>query len=554
MRRTIQGPFGCAHLSENRDGLCNQCLRQLSRHSLCSTSEAYPMTLARVKSSRPFNVLRPGPQFLLPGNSIPLVTVAGIGLTSKKPYTINSLDKGVVYFRSPLPNNKGLIVCCHGRLGDASLDQAYVTAWELLARFLAADGYVVASIRHLGDGPDKSRDHFLTHILHLIGESDEVKNPAAKLKLFGKPLVLIGQSEGGAGAGAAAQRITDFAISPVATFVNAVIGLAPSSLKNFGSYADSVLTLQGTHDGDEPAGARSIIPYEHAMPFTSKHFIWIHGANHINMLNFNTFDPFNTFPKDNSTKIQSQTQHLIVQNYVVGFIRWKLAGQQIYRSAFIGDGEFDFMSSLDPLVQGDIQKGLLRVFPRYAQPQPLLLATTTQISFIKLFQAGIPITAQNPALFQPLKNFGTDLMFDSQLTGGFVVEWNSDDKPGSEIIVPCKFDKPKFIEFDATLAHSSTNPKDGLTLPTSLILFEENVGFGESAPVMVVIPPPLIMKTSGPTPGTIWTRAVSSTIRIPLSLYKITSAQLVKALILHLGDSASSSGRIAVSAFRMAAS
>ena len=364
----------------------------------------------------------------------------------------------------------------------------------------------------------------------------------------------MGQSEGGAGAILAAQRISNFEISNVLGFVSAVVGLAPASRQLAGDYTQSLLILQGTHDGDEPIGAGSLAPYEFATPSESKHFGWIHGANHIRMLD--TGNAGDVIPVgDNELRIKTATQHLIVQNYVTTFLKWRLAKETKFRPIFIGDGSFNFSQSLVQDVQNDIASGRLRVSPRYDPGEfspSTSLAKSSDFQFIDLFQNGIKITVDKPAKFDSLKNLGAENSFAHQLTPGFIVEWDRSKLPNPRIVIPLGANvmagAPKFFEFQAVLADLISNPKDGLLLVTSLILQIQNQPQFISPPAFVTIQSPLIQKT--PSAIGKMTRCPLGTIRIPIANWKIPVGAKVLSLMLNFGQSSLFTGRIAVSGFR----
>jgi hypothetical protein len=529
--------------------------------SLVSDSPASPWTTSNsttVPSNATLKSVTPGPSFLLPGTQFDLVTTTG-GI-KKEPYTTNASEKGLLYSKSlffPQLPSSGLVLCCHGQIGSIPDDTAYQFIWEFLAKALAVNNFIVASIRHNNVGADKARDQFLEHVEFLLDEKDPVKNPAVKFNLQGRPVALIGQSEGGTGAIMAAIRISEFATSNVLTFVRAVVALAPSTSSNFQkTYTDALLTLQGTHDGDEPKGAGSLVAYEYALPAESKHFCWIHGANHIRMLDTkNAVDKFDKFPDDGNTSIKSSTQHLIVQNYVTAFLRWKMANATQFRPLFIGDGSFKFSSSADMDVISDIQKGLLRVSPRYdfSGFQSKQLTAPSKFVFTHFFQNGDEITVQKPAKFDSLRNLTTDLSLFHQETPGFLVEWDRSKLTKPSISIPVDagvmLGNPKFIEFHAVLAHALSNP-DHLSLPIFLWLQFPNQPPFLSSPVFVNIFSPLLMKSPSQPPGTTWTRYVPGTIRIPLANWKIPPGAKILMLVLNFGLSSALSGRIVLTGFR----
>lgn len=520
------------------------------------------------------------PSRLLPGQLfLPVKEPFAI---TKETYSINDIDIGKLYhrtFKFPLPvlPSLGLVVCCHGQVGSLIKNENKPTAheilWEYLAQCLAANGFVVASIRHfLPPGkPDDpapppgaivARDQFLKHIAFLIGESEDNGNIAAKFKLFGKPLALVGASEGASGAILAAQRISQFAIPTIVSFVNAVIALAPTDKNTSGNYTEALLVLQGTHDGDAPVGAQSIVSYEKANPASSKFFMWMHGANHIRMLDTaNAGDEgiTKTSLTDPDTQITSISQHFIVKNYAFGFLKWRMTGDPQYRPLFIGDGSLDFKNSGEPAVQSDNSKGLMRVFPRYdasnqylCEPEDIGLVTFNDMFQVISGGTRIASIPGSPAKYQALQLFTVidgvkKGLFGEQATKGFWLAWDKTKKPKPVVQIPSNIvGTPEVVEFQAVLA-DKTNPKTGLALPTQ-ITFSANGKSGNSKVILVNIPAPLVMK--GLSLGVPITRAVLSTIRIPLALYELPPGATVTSLRLNFYAASASSGRIGLAEFR----
>ena len=356
-------PGRCQHLdpcrcSENRDEAIASMRFVPPKFPDPAMSRARS-AVTRDNSGRPslYGVAAPGALPVLPGVSVALVKTTI--LFKKEQYFINAdscedddTDCGVIYSK-PIPgptDNRGLVICCHGKLGNEAPGEQYFDVFETLARCLVANGFVVASIRHRKTGRDNAAKQFLTHTSFLLGESESTKNPAVKFSLFGKPLTLLGQSEGAHGAILAALAISNFAISNVIGFVSAVVCLAPTTTAQIkGPYATDVLMLEGSHDGDEPWGAGSLLPYEFCQPSNgTKHFIWVHGANHIKWMDADsTADPIHPLGPDELTALHPATQKLIMQNYVAGFLRWKLLKEVSFRPPFVGDGTFAWATSPD---------------------------------------------------------------------------------------------------------------------------------------------------------------------------------------------------------------
>jgi hypothetical protein len=426
-----------------------------------------------------------------------------------------------------------------------------LTRWNYIAQCLAANGYVVASIRHYRIGSAVAKDDFLNHVSFLLGNQNSplVKE---KVNMYMKPLILMGASEGGQGAILAAEGIAAFQISNVISYVNAVIALAPPVVQS-SNFAYHLLIMQGTHDGDAPKGGQSVVPFEKSQAEKSQHFIWVHGANHCRFVDLGPADPkFDQLEPelwaDATTLTAPETQRVITTNYVLAFLRWTIEGKTAFRSPFVGDGSFDFASSSDMNVKNDLSKGLLRVYPRYhantAEPP---LCGVSEVVFSNMRQGGQPISGQNPAKSVAMKQHTQDGLFDPQVQVGFLVEWVRADVPMVSVPIKLNLANFSFIEFEATLAHTTANPPEGLTLPIRLTRTVDNKKFYSNW-INVPIPPPRVMTAPNKIPGRTWTRAMLSTIRIPLSAWGDVSGSTEMTLNFYASNAAS--GRIALSRFR----
>lgn len=147
---------------------------------------------------------------------VKMVTIPSPSATSL--YTIPDFpgEEGKVYERATIPpsNNRGLILLCHGAFNAANEEQsvkndAYKVVLDSLAKCLAGNGFVVASIRHLILGPDDAEKSFLIHLHHIL--TDRVK--FEKYSLHGRPVGFVGVSEGGNGAIRAARKISTGVLS-----------------------------------------------------------------------------------------------------------------------------------------------------------------------------------------------------------------------------------------------------------------------------------------------------------------------------------------------------
>ena len=277
---------------------------------------------------------------------------------------------------------------------------------------------------------------------------------------------------------------------------------------------------------------------------SSKHFCWIHGANHTAFMDGNfEGDPI-VF--DDKTRINRYTQRMICWNYITTFFRLHLNSESQFRPLFVGDGSFSFSQDKRMEVQDDIQNGRLNVFMRYDSSQGISLSLPTKIQFFAMHQKGVLISGANPAKFEALK-FLDPSTSTPQLTLGFIVGWGVTFK-FPKIIVPCLPGiippTAKFIEFQGTLVGT---PKVGISLPTHVLHTVEGETFKSQA-VNVTIPSPLVIKDPS-IPGQ-WTRSTLTTIRIPISVWDVSDAASITGLILDFGKCSSTSGEIALTGFR----
>lgn len=491
---------------------------------------------------------------LLPGTLVDLVSSKSI--LNKIRYDVdteNPQNSGMLYSSAqfPKPEPRALVIVCHGKLGSQpGVDDAYQTVWDDLAEGLVNNDFIVASIRHTkSSNTEHARLAFQLHIKFLL------ENKGVSLKLLGKPVVLIGHSEGALAAILAGSDIAAQKLAPLVTSVRAIVALAPPWQPGLvvPNAANSLLVMQGTHDGDTGTiGATSVLAYNNTLvPFKS--FAWLFGANHVRMLDrANQLDSIILAP-DFPSAIDGDTQRLIVQNYTVGFLKWQCSNEQVFRPVFIGDGRFAWNQSPNPKVQGDLMAGRLRVFSRYDQ-QASPLTSAEQIVFNKFAQNGVPIDDKHPAKFAPLVEFtlGKTGQLSPESTKGFLVEWNRLIKANPMIVIPCSKDvmvkNPKFIEFQAVLAHDMVNIISGLLLPTFLVRKLEQI-FVSSDNVNVIIAPPLKMITPMVSP---LTRSILSTIRVPIASWGIKPPQVpdIVSLVLDFQGSPTPSGVIALADFR----
>ena len=444
----------------------------------------------------------------------------------------------------------GLVLLCHGQVGTTPKNTLYQTVFDDLARCLAVHGFVVASIRHASIGSNIAAESFFQHTKYLLN-SPSIKQ---KFNLEGKPVAFVGHSESGPGAIAAAKRITQLEISNVIAWIHAVVGLAPTDVPDdevASDFAGSLLILQGTHDGDTPAGGGSIVPYERSKNVSGKHFCWIRGLNHKGYLSGPMTADTITF--DAASRLSEYSMRMISWNYVTAFLLWKMSSKSSFRPLFIGDGSFMLEADPTKALQDDLKAGRVGILPRYdtSFPSPFDLPGGAPIVFQQMLQNGVAISVQNPAKFAELRTLASTAI--PQRTKGFVVQWNRNDPKlkAPRVFVPCAKTvmnaSPKFLEFQAILI-GKDSPKTGLVLPLRLQRLELGLVV-ETSPVFVTIPAPLVIQMSSPISGE-FTRSILGTIRLPITSWGFLPPSSITGLILDFSASSTLSGSIALTNFR----
>ncbi len=457
-------------------------------------------------------------------------------------FSIDPIQKGRLYANKSIPPAaaKGLVLLCHGATNTTPQDQLYLKTFDLLARSIAEVGFVVVSMRHSSlenGGIVGAQISFIKHTIFLMTDPGFT----AKFKLQGKPLIFVGQSESGHGAALAARQIKNGLLPNLVSSVSALVGVAPSVGDNetIDGHADSLLIMQGTHDGDTTPKAESLRAYEMAAAVPFRSFIWLHGANHAAFLEATSGNDLQTFGEDALLRINGVTQRLIARNYITSFLQWRVLGDSSRSKPFLGDGTFDFKSNFDPLVQMDIKDFRLKVFPRYAAAPSSMCIPGALVFQDILQQDGKLISGNHPAEFLPLRFFEGSL--DPQTTDGFRIQWKKPQFANPQVFVPFHgfSGSSKFVEFDATMVNFGIP----IIVPSFLRLVKNGkVTFSKT--VDLTMPAPLIMKTAGIT------RSLVSTIRIPISVYG-TGSNVEKStmLVLDFKSAGASSGDLAFSKF-----
>ncbi len=475
---------------------------------------------------------------LLPDSST--VDMVKTGMLMPEPYEKkNTTTKGLLWFDDVIfPTKKGLVILCHGQATGGS----YKTYFAYLGNCLAANGFLVAGIAH-GQGSNTAADEIIANVVFL-------QEHAKKHGAFGKPLALIGQSEGGNGAIIAGQRIRDLEIAQFYSRVEAIVALAPSikldtshDVKLTRHSTSALLTLQGTHDLDQPIGGESLM--HHLWSLASfRCFGWIHGANHSNFLQAGTLDGATGVEKGPNFgvgKIAAQTQWLITQNYATMFLLWRLGKQAEFKDIFVGTRIVDWKANGDSAVQADINMGEIRILPRYDTAGRVLLGPLpSAVKFTGFSTISKYAPLNSLGIFSLIKDF----------TSGFVVTWNRKPfTPPPRIAVACDPSLLTFvaIEFEAILlAEHTLNAKLPMAITVHASLVHAD-GVSLFAPGL--IEPSLTVDAE--KRGNSLSRSMLSTVKIPIGHFGLTVAQLSKVHTFRLSfDASPPTGAIAITNFR----
>lgn len=514
------------------------------------------LTSHRNRGSQSFDIGAPPPGAipLVPvPDKIPMLLVEGT--YAFFPYEKDSKTAGRIYYSpSKLGSTKGLVVVCHGVSADEK-ETSYTYMFEHIAAPLAEAGIIVVSIKH-GSGSETAAYEFLNNIEYIM------KTYGDALMLAGKPLALIGHSEGGRGALRAGFEIqANKVLSKYLVKVNAIVAIAPSSVSaNSPGCSNSVLVIQGTHDTDQPIGGASVNVYKEAS-VPHKFLLWMFGCNHQSYV-FHSSSSFENDPatyidenKDAGSRVMPKTQRAAVQQYVAMFILWRFDSLQYlkYEGLFKGYSVVDW--NFAALVHGaQVAQELaskLKVFPRYDDQrgwQPLwgkLTPTIKFLGFSKTLGRGV-LSSLNTSL---IPNKGDQ---------GWILEWDT-VTPGLPVaVITCDplvmAQLPAFIEFQAIqIVRSIQNNQQGIPC-----LGKAQVEFNgkKSIEVAFQIEPSLMMDTKFVfvvDPPTL-SRSVLSTVRISMGDFNIVSAtdrMAITALRLRFGWPESPRGKVAIADFRV---
>jgi len=496
------------------------------------------------------------PTPLLPG--IPKIKMVGLPSTVNFiPYSIpGTLEKGKAYKKAiALPAlNRGLVLLCHGSFASENgfdRENAYNVVLDYLAQCLASNGFIAVTIKHSpGSGSATARISFLTHIKHIL---EDPEGTFAAFSLKGRPVSFVGVSEGCGGAIQAAAEVKAGALGKLLSTVSSVVLMGPT-FKSGGAtnYTDSLLVLQGTHDGDSPAGGQSVKVYEQAV-VKDKFLLWMHGGTHSgflqDLLAISTDQLWaNVTKHDQALDIERSTQNFVVRNYVTMFLLWKMAEQFQFSSVFTGDAGVEWVPPT-AIIKGDLDIRF-RAFPLYNRALSISLGASS-VDFVTsdIFQEGTLVGPGNPLKVAPLKDLHPILRNHSDT--GMLVQWILGARPNPRITLIC--DKtimalsPKLVEFDAVLLGLSTL---NASKPAAVeIRLKSGAIF--SAPVTVLIEPSVNLDARFNDVNV--TCSILSTIRIPVSKFGPLPPGFLATSDLRIDFAKSNlSGQVALANFRAA--
>lgn len=407
----------------------------------------------------------------------------------------------------------GLVLMAHGQL-PAKFSEAYKYAMDHIGRLLAHRGYVcisVAPVPPKGEPNNFSKGTTATLIRHLVHVNGIFGN---QFFIKGKPLALIGHSQGGGRAVEAAIMITKSKIAGY-TKVDAIIGLAPTYV-SIGSErpTDAYLCMAGTCDGDTPVSTFpgvALETYGNLSQIKERYFLMMDRCNHRQFTQRSPSEKDYSLP-DNLKKgpiIGSDAQNVAVAQYSTMFLLWKLQGLGEYRAVFIGEKRLNLVSN-NTEIQTDFNS--LRVLPRFDRSRNVVLA-----SLPEAFSATNILAYKNPPQnsYKPLQEF--DISCNTEKTRALVRVWNASIK--SKISFICDQSRLSVqiaaVEFHAiVLAQLDVSASDVKAANVEVYFMYGKDGALKSAPVQVNIEHSWSFFPQF---------SVLSTIRIPMALFGFKS-------------------------------
>lgn len=478
-------------------------------------------------------------------------------------YSVKGGVAGKVFFRNLAPNNRGLVVICHGNLGaNAPKTPAYLSVLDYLGKQIASSGFVVISIKHSPTGAETAAQEMIDNVKHFMDHF------GVQFSLTGKPLAIVGHSEAGRGALIAAEKVLNGAVAPHFESVKAVVAIAPSwtdGASTSGS-TDALLVIAGTHDGDQNAsGGRglSYYPEPGKTMIKRRSLLWCFGFNHANYADVGNgafdFGKWYLYDlQDSYSQVRPTTQRLIVQNYATMFLLWNLNGEQIYGKVFTGAGKVSW-TNIDALMKSDIDKARMRVYPRFGTSSDGYFTNTPFFTgFYSDPYLKAPINAQNPALLAALATQHSTCKH--QQSPGYVLAWDRGlvfKSPSVSVDCGQNLMSAGYtaIAFDAVQINNALLNNQG-SIPVSIRVSLRNsakIPLASASVVVNIEPSRMVYSKMIEGEEKQWLfRSVLSTIRVPLSSFKLAGNQWAdfKNLFLDFSSSSYPRGRIALSGFR----
>lgn len=477
------------------------------------------------------------------------VPTGGLTFPFKDPF--DELVAGIIFSNSKVPKQdvKGLVLMIHGQ--PVFPAGRYPACFKSIATRLAANGYIAVSLKHDKGGTLNATESIIRGARYVM---DYFR---VQFNLTGKPLALIGHSEGASAAMLAGKRIPQ-EVGEYFDSVKVIVAMAPS-LGNFtpadlAGCCNSLLVLQGTHDTDSTFGGQSLERYNDAA-VPEKYFGWLHGCNHARCLDDGSADPVTIayITKDDAVSLLGNgIQALAVANYAAMFIIGHLSSDFKYRLVFNGE---KIISWKQPGLSDDVATQLstkFRFLPLYSFPASTITLgpLPTSASFVGLsdFQ-DVPLSPKNYS-YASLRTLHFTLA--PEKTSGFLVRWNKAKVPSPKLTIACSNPEIKTIvatavEFDAIqVLESKKSP-----VPTKLQVSIKHTT-GVSNIVEVHVEPSLWLdgKTSGG--GNPIRRSMLSTVRIPMFKFGLSPFETKAMQELRISfDLAPSSGLMAFANFRI---
>ncbi len=488
------------------------------------------------------------------------ISMLGTSLDGSRDYLYydphDQLIAGKIFWNDNIPKQsiKGLVLMCHGA---PTSDRRYKGCWNTMGSTLAANGFVAASVRHKDPSVQVAAEEIVRATRHVMNRFQD------QFALTGKPLALIGHSEGGTGALWAGKRIPKevgehfSSIRCIAAIAPPTATFPPDAVSNC---CQALLVLQGTLDMDSPYGGQSLVAFQRTS-VQQKYFGWLHGCNHARSTDsvapMDSLDPkiFVT-PDILDTKLFSshEAQSLAVANFVSMFVLWHAAAGGKYRGLFTGQKVIKWdQPGVPALVLSDLQKKI-RFYPRYedAGNTMPLGPLPSSAKFTGLFNYDkSPVDPIAGPLYVPLRFQHPSFANQPEESNGAIIRWNKAQIASPSITVAISNPdiankKAAAIEFDAILiSENKVTPP-----PVKLRLIVKH-SLGTSKPVDVLVEPSQWLESILIKDSSSLTRSMLSTVRVPIPLFEMIQAATtsMKEFQITFGG-APSSGLMAICAFR----